>query len=79
MSDDNQNEIEMEPFNEKKNDENSNETNENSCKNQIAKFLESHLFHKLVVLFVVIDCLCVSLEFTLDSIEKHFTTNHEIN
>lgn len=70
MSDENQNEIEMEPFNEKKN-------GENTCKNQIVKFLESHLFHKLVVLLVVIDCLCASLEFTLESIEKHFITNHE--
>jgi len=72
MSDINRNVIEMECFYERKINENK------TWRKKIEKFLESHLFHKLVVLFVVIACLCFSLEFTLDSIEKIFITNHEI-
>jgi len=63
----------METSNEKENSEN----DELRRRDKIIKFLESHLFHKIVIIFVVIDCLCVSLEFMLESIEQYFITDRE--
>lgn len=42
---------------------------------KIRIFLKSEKFHSIIVWFVVIDCLCVTLELTFEHVEKYVLKN----
>ena len=50
--------------------QNTKKTKQTYCE-KIRSFLKSEKFHTIVVVLVVFDCLCVTLELTLEHIEKY--------
>jgi voltage-gated hydrogen channel 1 len=45
--------------------------------NKIKSFLESHRFHTIIVILVIVDCLCVAIELIIEHVEKYVLGNND--
>ena len=45
--------------------------------NKIKSFLESHKFHTIIVILVIVDCLCVAIELIIEHLEKYVLGNND--